>query len=118
MDYYRISFNMFFFIYRYATCFKRSNFVFVAIHSLAWFLLNEQLRQAIALSVFLYSTTLKSRRCYWFLLLAMTFHYSAVFGLLFFVVEMVLIRKSLWVQAYSDMCYFSGFHVYVDLYVE
>lgn len=81
----------FFFIYRYATCFKRSNFVFFCCYSLfGLVLLNEQLRQAIALSVFLYSTTLKSRRCYWFLLLAMTFHYSAVFGLLFFVVRRFL----------------------------
>lgn len=79
------------FIYSYAIFFKRSNFVFFCCYSFfGLILLNEQLRQAIALSIFLYSTTLKSRRCYWFLLLAMTFHYSAVFGLLFFGVRKFL----------------------------
>lgn len=81
----------FYFMYSYATFFKRSNFVFFCCYSFfGLVLLNEQLRQAIALSVFLYSTTLKSRKCYWCLLLAMSFHYSAVFGLLFFGVRRFL----------------------------
>lgn len=75
----------FYFLYKYAVRFERSNFIFFCCYSFfGLVLLNEQLRQAIALSIFLYSTTLKSRKCYWYLLLAMTFHYSAIFGLLFF----------------------------------
>ncbi|MGL5667357.1 MAG: EpsG family protein [Shewanella sp.] len=75
----------FYFLYKYAVSFERSSFIFFCCYSFfGLILLNEQLRQAIALSIFLYSTTLKSRKCYWYLLLAMTFHYSAIFGLLFF----------------------------------
>ncbi len=75
----------FYFLYKYAISFKRSSFVFFCCYSFfGLILLNEQLRQAIALSIFLYSTTLKSRKCYWFLLLAITFHYSAIFGLIFY----------------------------------
>lgn len=107
----------FFFLYLYSTHFNRPGFVFFCCYSFfGLILLNEQLRQAIALSIFLYSTTLKSRRCYWFLLLAMTFHYSAIFGFLFFGIRSFLSGGVVGVKLIV-ICIFSQLFMFALVYI-
>lgn len=71
----------YFFIYKFVGNFKYSIFAFLCCYSLFGLnLLNEQLRQGVALSIFLFASTKTGRQFFIYTLMAALFHYSAIIG--------------------------------------
>lgn len=101
----------FFFLYKYAVTFERAGFIFFCCYAFFGLaLLNEQLRQAVALSIFLFATTKSGSKFYLYLFFAMMFHYSAVFGFIFIFVKKYLAGPRPFLQLFIT-CFLSQFFI-------